>query len=129
VTRQRPWAVILQAFLKPVRHAADIEVRDSLKVLTRVQFEYKIAPEVVDSLKTPVRRFRDLIARSLPTVAADDLDWRMELALAVAFYSLFFQQDSESIDATIARLIAFVSAGVQAVLQPQITTRQCRTRR
>jgi hypothetical protein len=98
-------------------------------VLTRVQFEYKIAPEVVDSLKTPVRRFRDLIARSLPTVAADDLDWRMELALAVASYALVFQQDSESIDATIARLIAFVSAGIQAVLQPQIQTRHCRTRR
>jgi AcrR family transcriptional regulator len=46
-------AVILQAFRKPARDAADIEVRDSLKVLTRLQSEYKIAPEVVDALKAP----------------------------------------------------------------------------
>jgi AcrR family transcriptional regulator len=127
-----PLEEILDAWLRPVTgtvRKSSLSERLSCRLLGRIFAMTELSPIMQDQQSTVSGRFTRAMGKSLPTVAPEDLLWRVHFVTGALIHLLVYQEmatqstggttGTPTLEASLSRLIRFAAAGLREGLEPE----------
>lgn len=122
-----PLEAILEAFISPplrLRLGPDREGRDICRLMGRIYFEpSELTMNILEQFDEVVQRFTSTLARTLPNLSQPELMWRFffmigSMAMMLVGADIIKEKthgicDPSDLEATLHRLVNFVSAGIR----------------
>jgi len=133
-----PLEEILDAFVRPLAtqvRKSDLSERLFLKLIGRMFGEQAAAmpPVVEEQFKLVLGRFSKALSRALPTLAVDEILWRMHFVMGAMVHAMAQDEvllrisqgasGNPTVEATLSRFIRFAIAGLRNGLSEEVSAK------